>query len=197
MTKRPSISLVNDSQAERRLAQQLNELFETYGLERYFYTETVQIEDGVIPHSHPILTLSPSTFGTQYLDNPNALLATYIHEQMHWFTLLETHKDNGSKAKHHFEKLYPDLPLDLPKGCGSRFSNYLHITVNWLEYDSLRTLLGAEKAYTELTGRNFYTSIYALVLENDADIKETLRQHNLLLPERPPEPKKFRQVKSS
>ena len=194
--KHTTIELANDLASERATRDLLLSLFAEYGLERYLYAETLRIEEGVTPHSHPILTLSTAPVKP---DPPDAtlLLSAYLHEQVHWFLTLEANHQTFLNVVAQFRKRHPDLPVGSPEGCRSEFSNYLHIVVNWLEYDSLRTLLGAEKAYTELKGRNFYTHIYALVLENDTDIRETLHRHDLLLPERPPEPKAFRQVNLS
>ena len=172
----------------------LTALFDTYGLERFLYAETVQVEDGVIPHSHPVLTLSPRTVGAQYLEDSIALLAAYIHEQMHWFSLLESHGENGRLAIRRFEALYPGLPTDRPGGCGSTFSTYLHILVNWLEFEGLRDVLGEARARREIASRSFYTAVYKVVLEHDEEIRTVLSAHNLLLPAKPPADKVFRKV---
>ena len=191
--KRPTITLNNGSDSERVTRDLLLELFEKYGLERYFYAETVQIEQGVIPHSHPVLTLNTRPLNVSP-PNTNLLLATYIHEQMHWFLTLEPCYEPFYKAVAQFRKNFPNLPVGGSQGCRSEFSNYLHIIVNWLEFDGLRTVLDEERAFDELSQRTFYTRIYSLVLENDAYIQRTLEQFGLLLPQRPPEHKRFRQV---
>lgn len=190
---RPAITLVNSSQSERATRKLLLELSERYGLERYLYTETVQIEEGVIPHSHPVLTLNTLPVKKDP-PSPTYLLATYIHEQMHWFLTLETLYEPFYKAITRFRKDFLDLPVGGSEGCRSEFSNYLHIMVNWLEFDGLRTVLDEERALSEISQRSFYTRIYGLVLENDVYIRRTLEQLGLLLPQRQPEHKRFRQV---
>ena len=42
--------------------------------------QCARIETGVIPHSHPVLTLN-----TQYIDRDTLQIATFVHEQLHWF----------------------------------------------------------------------------------------------------------------
>ncbi|MCR9212184.1 MAG: hypothetical protein NXI13_00590 [Proteobacteria bacterium] len=61
----------------------LFKLHDRYDLSRWEYTKKVRIAPYEIPHSHPILTLN-----SQYAIGPGAdedlILATYIHEQLHW-----------------------------------------------------------------------------------------------------------------
>lgn len=76
----PSIHFVHGSATEIALREQLLELFTQYDLSKWFYAETVNLEDGVIPHSHPVLTLCPKTRGSTYLGNPERLRGCYIHK---------------------------------------------------------------------------------------------------------------------
>jgi hypothetical protein len=50
------------------------------GLRRYEYTRHVRIVPASATFSHPILTL-----GTRFAESEDHLLATYLHEQMHWY----------------------------------------------------------------------------------------------------------------
>ncbi len=182
---------MNESDTERALRDQLLELFSQYDLSKWQYADTVYIEDGVLPHSHPVLTLSPVTRSTRYLHKPEQLLHAYIHEQMHWFSLLDDPKRTPGRLETVIRARYPELPTKRPAGCGSERSNYIHVEVNFLEYQALRELLGIERATELVAGFPYYTAIYALVLE-DYDALETLfLENHLILPERPPEPKRF------
>ena len=52
------ISLKNNSQSEIQTKEQLQRLLKTYDLSKWIFTKSVVIEENVIPHSHPVLTLS-------------------------------------------------------------------------------------------------------------------------------------------
>lgn len=189
----PSIHLVHGSPTERALEAQLLELFAQYDLSRWYYAETIHIEDGVMPHSHPLLTLSPITRSVTYLDHSERLLQAYIHEQMHWFSLLDEPERTSDRAGAEFRTRYPNLPIERPKGTGSGFSNYLHIEVNFLEYQGLRELLGVPKATEIIASVPHYTAIYALVLQDYDEIDRIMQENHMMLPERPPLEKVFEQ----
>lgn len=156
-----------------------------------FHTEQVQIEAGVIPHSHPILTLIPQTRGADYLADSERLLGTYIHEQLHWFLQLESTFEAYKNASSELRSLYPDLPTERPEGCGSDRSNYLHIQVNYLEYRALRELLGEAEARMVIERVPYYTAIYALVLRDYGQIGKLMTKYRLIPNEQPPELKRF------
>ena len=187
------ITLGSMGRAERAVVakEQLLDLFDRYPLDKWLYTEAVRIEEGVVPHSHPILTLSPQTRGTDYLADSERLLGTYLHEQLHWFLLLEDKVEASKSASAEFRSLYPDLPTERPEGCGSDRSNYLHIQVNYLEYRALRELLGEAEAKAVIARVPYYTAVYALVLRDYEQIGKLMTRYDLIPDEQPPEFKRF------
>jgi non-ribosomal peptide synthetase component F len=74
------IELGQDSEREKETADLLSALVQSYDLRAWTFTRTVRIEEGVIPHSHPVLTLN-----TRHLEDREQLLALFLHEQIHWF----------------------------------------------------------------------------------------------------------------
>ncbi len=172
----PQFLLVNGTVKERLAQTMLLSWFRRYQLDKWLYAETVQIEEGTIPHSHPVLTLSPTTPWIDYLADPEQLLAAYLHEQLHWFLVLEEKFAGGKQAMVEFRARYPDLPVKLPEGCGSDFSNYLHIIVNYLEYSALAELLGQTTAQSIIGRVPHYTEIYALVLRKYEQIGDQHRR---------------------
>ncbi len=182
----PEISLAIGNKREQQTKNQLLRLFEQYPLNKWLYTEQVRIEQGVIPHSHPILTLS-----THDMDDAELLLGTYIHEQIHWFCVLTEKIESTNRAMEEFLYLYPSLPVGYPLGCNSEFSNYLHIIVNELEYQGLIELLGAERAKTAFERKAYYLKIHELVVREHEQIAAILARYNLILPEMPPKEKIF------
>lgn len=191
MPKRPTVSLVNGSESEQLLQEKLFALFEQYGLERWLYAERVNLEDGAVPHSHPVLTLTPESRLTDYATDPERLLSVYVHEQLHWFTLLDDPARDRPRINAELRARYPDLPVGFPDGCRSEFSNYLHIVVNFFEYAALRELLGDERAKGMIERHPGYRAIYAIVLKDDADLERLFSDCGLVLPNQPPAVKRF------
>ncbi len=185
----PEILLVKGTENERKTREQFLRLFEQYALDKWLYTERMQIEEGAIPHSHPILT-----FGTQYLHDTEQLLGAYIHEQIHWFCVLEEKFEQLKRVMETFRKWYTDLPISLPEGCGNAHANYLHIVVCYLEYRGLVELLGTQAARKVIGRITHYTKIYELILKDGERIGEVITANNLLPGEKPPEEKSFVEV---
>ncbi len=190
-SRMPEITLVNGTPREQQTRDQLVHVLEQYPLDKWLYTEQIQIDRNAIPHSHPILTLH-----TKHLDDAQQLISTYIHEQIHWFLTLVEHFEDGGKAMNTFRQIYPQLPIGIPDGCGDEFSNYLHIPVNYLEYRGLIELFGDEIARQILERKDYYKKIYALVLDETGRIGDFIKRYGQLLPERPPEPKEFIQFEN-
>jgi hypothetical protein len=164
------IILATDSAPEHRTRIQLARLVQQYGLARWYFTDTVRIEEGAISHSHPVLTLN-----TRYLDDDDLLLADYIHEQLHWFSKDGTGR--VSAAMQELEPRYPDLPIDLPDGGGHRFGTYLHLVICFLEYEALIQLLGAVRARQAVQRRHVYRSIYATIVRERDSISKIVARH--------------------
>jgi hypothetical protein len=190
MTASPNaleIRLVNESPTESATRDHLLGILDTYPLDKWRYTDIVQIEDGVIPHSHPVLTLS----GWHDPLHPLRLLSSYIHEQLHWFWLLAQHGNRPLNAMEHFETLFPNLPVGPPQGCRSEFSNYLHVAINYLELLACAELFGMEQARDFIARKPYYTAIYALVLAEADGIHAILAEPDLIPPLMPPANREF------
>ena len=164
------ISLKNNSETETRTRERLEKILRQYDLTRWTFTRKILIEDKVIPHSHPVLTLS--TRGDE-----DALLSTFVHEQIHWF--LDEHSERTEKAKAELKALYPKVPVGPPDGARSEESSYLHLLVNYLEYEAMKELLGEEKAKGLLGGKMYYKWLYKTVLTDTNRIKEVVERNKL------------------
>ena len=77
---RVDIDLGRAEREAQRIRDGLLALRRRHDLARYEFTRLVQIVPAGPTHSHPILTL-----GTRFADTEDQLLATYLHEQMHWY----------------------------------------------------------------------------------------------------------------
>ena len=153
--------------------KQLEALLQQYDVEPYLYTKEILIQDSTIPHSHPILTIS-TRYATEEL-----LLSTFIHEQMHWYSL---HKNEAFEAlMTDIKEKYPTVPTAMPEGGGSEEGTYMHIAINYLEYKGLKELVGEEKAngVLEYLKNHHYTWIYETVEKDYAQLEELFEQHEI------------------
>jgi hypothetical protein len=159
---------------EERGKAQLERLLGTLPLEKWLFTRTVQIQARVIPHSHPVLTLS-----TQHLENDTAQVATFIHEQLHWF--LETPMTDSAIAD--LRRIHPKVPAGPPDGARDEYSTYLHLLVCLLEFDGTAELFGEPVARRVLGGWRHYGWIYGEVLERPEPIRRILEARGLARPD--------------
>jgi hypothetical protein len=136
-----TVDLVTGSAREARHHDRLLALFAAHDLSKWQFTDRVQIEEGSVCHSHPVLTLNTPLWP----DNTHQL-AAYLHEQIHWFTFLPENAEPDRCAEAEWRRRYPNLPIDPPEGCGGEFSNYLHLTVCYFEHRTLVELLGPAEA---------------------------------------------------
>ncbi len=126
-------------QKEEEARQQLKRLLSKYDLDPWIFTKEVRIEVGAEPYSHPILTLN-----TDFLDNDELQLSTFIHEQAHWFVSqfvpYRAPEDEAEVAIiRELRQMYPNAPLP-------DYNAYLHLIVAWVELDAMVQLVGEEKA---------------------------------------------------
>ena len=170
------IRLASGTALEQRGREQLERLLATHDLSRWLFTRTIQIQSRVIPHSHPVLTLN-----TQYLDNDAAQLASFLHEQLHWFLVQNQAKLGSAFAE--LERLYPKVPEAPPEGANDRHSTYLHLFVCLLEFDAVREVLGETTARATLGAFGYYTWVYREVLERPEAIRQILRTQGLDVPD--------------
>lgn len=186
MSEPIEIQLANGTETEAQTREMLLRLIDDYPLDKWRYIETVRIEDNVISHSHPVLTLN--TFG---IGHPIRLLTTYIHEQLHWFWLLESHGDRTWEAWRQFRDAFPDIPIEAPAGCRDELSNYLHVAINYWELTGLGELVGEDAARAFIGGKPYYTAVYDIVLRDGNRIGAILDELDLILPELPPTNRRF------
>lgn len=106
---RPQIRAKHATPAEEATRWQLERLLDQYDLSPWRFTGVVEIEQGVIPHSHPVLTLS-----TRHVNDDLLLLATYVHEQSHWYFATNAGVTEAATADGAEPGLGlgPDLPAD-------------------------------------------------------------------------------------
>jgi hypothetical protein len=171
------ITLKRNDQREQKTREQLIRLVETYDLSRWFFTRKVIIDGAfdVIPHSHPVLTLH-----TRHLKDDELLLATFVHEQFHWYV-----NDKAAETEAVYKELksmFPNAPVGFPQGGNNEEWTYKHIIVCYLEYQAVKDLLGELRAkqVMEFWTTDHYTWIYKTVLDQNRQIGSLMRKHKLV-----------------
>ena len=173
------IDVAEGTTAEEQTRQQLQRITTELDLSRWLFTRRVRIEAMAIPHSHPVLTVN-----TRYLGNDTAQIATFVHEQIHWF--LSRNDSATESAIADLRRLYPDAPGAPPQGARDLHSTYLHLLVCALEYDAVRDLFGQDVAQRTLRGWRHYSWVYAEVLDRPEPIWDVLRRHGIDSPDARP-----------
>lgn len=176
-----SVTLITGAQEEQAVLTALRRLRGRYDLKRFELTSVIRIERGVIPHSHPVLTLSD-----RYGGDDDFLLTTYLHEQLHWWSLeCPGAQDGRDEAVYgRLEREY-SVPLDPPEGCGDLLSNLIHLHVCWLELEAVSMFLGRERTTEILRSLWYYRAIYRTVLENDERLGALFNAEGMGLPPAP------------
>ena len=156
--------------------QNLFHLAQVYDLTPVLFTKEVNIQSKVIPKSHPVLTLN-----TRNAEHPKRLLSSFLHEQLHWWAVMNNEKMN--LAVKELKKIYPTAPIT--KGSGPN-STYTHLIICYLEYRTLAYYLG-EKESREVISvimkkDKIYPWIYFQVLNKAFAIKKVVQKHQLLPP---------------
>jgi hypothetical protein len=173
-TPRLTITLKTNSPLEQRKKAQIESLAARYDLKKFTITRDIQIEQGAVAHSKPVLTLNG-----RFLDNDDRALSQYVHEQGHWVLGRDPGELRGLFAD--LSEAIPRLPTEPPQGSGGRQDSYFHLAVNLLEWQALEELVGAERARAVMAFKetDHYTAIYAAVLGNRAALENILRRHHV------------------
>lgn len=167
-TSKIEISTKNNSDRENTIVVLLNELLTEYDLSRWMFTNRVIIEQMVIPHSHPILTLNTSS------TDKRDILTTFLHEQLHWY--VEEYPESEKKAITEFKKRYKNVPYQNRAGARDEYSTYLHLIVCFLEYRSMASLIGEKEAKQLMWNQNHYTWVYNKIIEDAGFIGNVLKE---------------------
>lgn len=174
---RIDIDLEHAEREARRVRDWLGALRARHDLSRFEYTRHVRVVPAGPTFSHPILTL-----GTRFTDTEDQLLATYLHEQMHWYLNLLGGPDVDPIAPF-FDELvrrYPMAPTRLPEGARNYDQTYAHLVVNYLELEATSQFIGRDRA-SALAETNYgYRWIYRTVVKDWEELGALYRRHGIL-----------------
>jgi hypothetical protein len=176
--------LAHGTTGEAETRDQLQKLLKKYDLSDWLWTRKIVIEDGSIPHSHPVLTLH-----TRHLNDDMLLLSTFVHEEYHWYET--AHPDDTFAAIAELKTKFPGLPTGGLDGAQDEESSYLHIIVCYAEclgvtpeaeWQKMKALVGPERAMEvmEFWAGDHYRAIYRLVLANEVAVGDVVKARNLL-----------------
>lgn len=170
------ITEINPNRNTALTKQNLFHLAKVYDLKPFLFTKKIHIQSYVVPHSHPVLTLN-----TRNAQKPNLLLATWLHEEFHWWA--SEKKVETDRAIAELRKIWPSIPNG---GAANLRSSYLHLIICWLEYRSLVHFLGESEAKeiinTLIKKEKVYPWIYTQVLEKSEVISKVIRKNKLIPP---------------
>jgi hypothetical protein len=167
-----SIRTAHHGPQEEQTAEQLKKLISTYDLAKYTFTREVLIDRGVMNHAFPELTLN-----VRFAGEPDDLLSSYIHEQLHWY--LREHDSQQKGAINELRQMYPNAPVGLPEGAESAYSTYGHLVDCYLEIEADRELIGPERTITVVRNKGHYTWIYETIFRDEAKIAAVVDEHQL------------------
>ncbi|GAB5523727.1 MAG: hypothetical protein Roseis2KO_15990 [Roseivirga sp.] len=168
-----NFSTKNDTDREKAVIPRVQEILNKYDLSKWIFTDKVLIEAFAIPHSHPVLTLNTKP------QTQDELLSTFIHEQLHWY--VDENKELERQAIADFKKVYKNVPHGNREGARDAYSTYLHLIVCYLEFRSMATLVGEERAEKVMRETNHYTWIYETVLKDRESIGKIIANNKLNL----------------
>jgi len=173
---RIGIDLSHAENAAMAVRDRLIALRSKYALGAYEYCQEVVITPTVLPYSHPVIRLN-TFYWTE-----TALLANYLHEQMHWYVTWYSHKhtDQWRRVWAALEGRYLAPPIGRGEGADTISSTHLHLVVNWLEIEALSSLIGREAARSHVTQLHYYRWIYASVLRDWEALKRLYESHQLV-----------------
>lgn len=167
-----AISLAHGTPREQATKARLEQLLAVYDLRDYTFAKDVVIEEGVINHAFPTLTLNVG-----FADSSDELLSSYVHEQIHWH--LREHRFQQDAAVAELRRLYPRVPVGLPEGAESPYSTYGHLVTCYLEMIADRHLLGDERAAAVIRNKRHYTWIYATIVRDETKVAAVVARHGL------------------
>lgn len=155
--------------------QNLLHLAQVYDLSPFLFTKKIHIQSEVIPHSHPVLTIS-----TRHAENPKKILSVFLHEELHWW--LSKNPQTSSQALKELKKIYPKAPAT----GASKDSTYTHLLVCFLELKAMEYYLGKKEAREVITQimkkDKIYPWVYYQILYKDFAVKKVIQKYKLLPP---------------
>jgi hypothetical protein len=185
-TPKLNIKLAHDSPLEQRAKAQVEHLAAQYDLKKYTLTKDINIEQGAIAHSSPVLTLNgrfvprPDANAERQQFADDLMLSSYIHEQGHW-VMMERHRRDLRDIYGDLKRMFPNMPTAVPDGDGSEQGSYIHIVVIALEWRGTEDLIGAERARKMIDWKkdDHYKAIYRVVEDHRDEVEKVMKRYGV------------------
>lgn len=167
------IELATGTEEERSTRREIKKLAGEHHLDGWLFTRRIRIDADAVPHSHPVLTIH-----ARHRSQPERLLSTFVHEQIHW--LFSVHEKATGLVIRDLRRIYANVPVGYPDGAKTLESSYLHLLVILFEFDSMRHLLGDDRAREVMRfwSEDHYRQLYKIVLEDHERIRQLARRHD-------------------
>ena len=174
-TPKLNVKTKHGSPLEEQRKDQIERLAKQYDLKKYTLTRDINVEQGAMNHSSPVLTLNP-----RFLDNDDLALSAYVHEQGHW-VLMERHRIDMEPLFADLQSAFPNLDVTPPHGDGQLRSSYYHIVVCMLEWQAMEELVGAERARKVIEWKqgDHYTDIYQALLDHREQAEAVMHRYSI------------------
>lgn len=169
-----SISTKSQTSSELLVKEKVEKLLKEFDISDYFFTDKVHVEDGVIPHSHPVLTINSFPYSDERMH-----LTDLLHEQLHWY--LEEKQTNVDEAVKELKLKYQKVPVGHPFGCRDETSTYEHLLLCRICYKISSQVLGQDKADRILyyLKNHHYIWVYETIEKDGTLIDMILDKHGL------------------
>lgn len=162
------------STGEIRKKQQIERLAAEYDLTKYTITRDILIEERVINHALPTLTLN-----LMFLDNDDLALGVLVHEQAHRL-LHDRYQGKAQEMLPELKRMFPNLKFDSSGPDDNERAAYIHLPVIMLEWQALEDLIGAERAHSVMkSGRLPNHKLFATVIDNRKQMEEFLKRYEV------------------
>jgi hypothetical protein len=166
------IAVARGTEREQATKAQLERVLDSYDLARYTFTRQVVVEEGAGNHAFPVLTLN-----VRSADSSDDLLASYLHEQIHWH--IRARDNRQRRAVGELRRMYPGAPVRLPDGAETAYSTYGHLVTCYLEVQALGRLLDRERVAAVIGRKRHYLWIYRTVLSDAEKLGGLVRANGL------------------
>ncbi|MBP6912640.1 MAG: hypothetical protein KBB86_01760 [Candidatus Pacebacteria bacterium] len=162
------VSSKNNEPEELEVVEIVNALYEKYNIPNF--TNTVMVEKGSIPHSHPILTLNTR------VKDPRLILKTLVHEQLHWHA--ENHPQYNNCIDYIKTKYIDDGEHNK---LGTNPNSYWeHIIVCFNTRNYLESILSKDDIDWVYLQWQAYPTLEKLIAKNKDQIKSDLEKFDLI-----------------
>ncbi len=163
-----NVNSKNNDPVELEVVKLIKSICDKYDVP--IFTDTILVEKGVVPHSHPILTLNAR------LKDERLILATLVHEQFHWY--VQNHP-KYNKCIEYLKSKYADDGEHNKSGTYPN-SYWEHIIVCFNTRNYLKDILSAENLEWIYEQWQPYPTLEKMIVQQHQKINADLDTFNMI-----------------